>query len=73
MNEIKIRFSSGEIGYFKLVDDTDENMAKTYDFLGDAIRDRSSGVFELIDLADDKKTIINIKDISSIGYSKVEM
>jgi tyrosyl-tRNA synthetase len=71
MNEIKIRFSSGEIGYFKLVDDTDENIVKTYDFLGDAIRDRSSGVFELIDLADDKKTIINIKDITSIGYSKV--
>lgn len=69
MNEIKIRFKSGDIGYFKLEDGEIEDF---FDFLGDAIRDRLDGVFELIDLVDDKRTIINIKDITSFGYSKVE-
>lgn len=69
MNEIKIRFKSGDIGYFKLEDDEIEDF---FDFLGDTIRDRLDGVLELIDLVDDKKTIINVKDITSFGYSKVE-
>lgn len=69
MNEIKIRFKSGDIGYFKLEDDEIEDF---FDFLGDAIRDRLDGVLELIDLVDDKRTIINVKDITSFGYSKVE-
>lgn len=69
MNEIKIRFKSGEIGYFKLIDD--DNIEKTFNVLGDAIRDKVAGVFEAIDLADDKITIINILDISTFGYSKI--
>lgn len=68
IDEIKIRFKSGEIGYFKLEDD---DIEKFYDFLGDAIRDGATGVLELIDLVDDKRTIINILDISTFGYSKV--
>lgn len=69
MNEIKIRFKSGDVGYFKLEDDRIEVF---FDFLGEAIRDGLNGALELIDLVDDKRTIINIKDITSFGYSKVE-
>ena len=69
MNEIKIRFKSGDVGYFKLEDDRIEAF---FDFLEEAIRDGLNGVLELIDLVDDKRTIINIKDITSFGYSKVE-
>lgn len=69
MNEIKIRFKSGDVGYFKLEDGKIEDF---FDFLGDAIRDGSNGVLELIDLVDDKRTIINVNDITSFGYSKVE-
>jgi hypothetical protein len=69
MSEIKIRFKSGDIGYFKLEEDKIEDF---FDFLGDAIRDRLDGVLELIDLVDDKRTIINVKDITSFGYSKIE-
>lgn len=69
MNEIKIRFKSGDIGYFKLENGEIEDF---FDSLGDAIRDRLDGVLELIDLVDDKRTIINVKDITSFGYSKVE-
>ena len=69
MSEIKIRFKSGDIGYFKLEEDKIEEF---FDFLGDAIRDRLDGVLELIDLVDDKRTIINVKDITSFGYSKIE-
>nr|DAK74108.1 MAG TPA: hypothetical protein [Caudoviricetes sp.] len=69
MNEIKIRFKSGDVGYFKLEDDRIEDF---FDFLREAIRDGLNGVLELIDLVDDKRTIINVKDITSFGYSKVE-
>ena len=69
MNEIKIRFKSGDVGYFKLDDDRIEVF---FDFLGEAIMDGLNGVLELIDLVDDKRTIINVKDITSFGYSKVE-
>lgn len=69
MNEIKIRFKSGDVGYFKLEDDRIEVF---FDFLGDSIRDGLNGVLELIDLVDDKRTIINVKDITSFGYSKIE-
>lgn len=69
MNEIKIRFKSGDVGYFKLEDGKIEDF---FDFLGDDIRDGLNGVLELIDLVDDKRTIINVKDITSFGYSKVE-
>lgn len=68
MDEIKIRFKNGEIGYFKLEDD---NIEKVFDFIGDAIRDSATGVLELIDLVDDKRTIVNISEISTFGYSKI--
>lgn len=71
MNEIKIRFKNGDIGYFKLVEDNDEDINAAYEFVGNAIKAGARGGFELIDLADDKKTFINIQDITTIGYSKV--
>ncbi len=73
MNEIKIRFKNGEIAYFKLVDEEEDIILKFYEFLGDAIKDGARGVFEAIDLSDDKKTIIDIRDISTFGYSKIEV
>lgn len=69
MSEIKIRFKSGDVGYFKLEDDRIEDF---FDFLGEAIRDGLNAVVELIDLKDNKRTIINVKDITSFGYSKGE-
>lgn len=72
MNEIKIRFKSGDIGYFKLIDDTDEYIQNIYNYITLAIREEMKGTFEVIDLTDDKKTSININEIASIGYSKIE-
>lgn len=69
MNEIKIRFKSGQIGYFKY--DGKEDIEILFSSLGDAIKDNAYGVLEAIDLADDKKTIINFREIASFGYSKV--
>ncbi len=66
-SEIKIRFSNGEVGYFKLEGDDIEEF---FDYLKKAIRDRVAGVLELIDLSDDKRTIVNILDISTFGYGK---
>lgn len=40
-----------------------------FDFLGNAIREGATGVLELIDLSDDKRTIVNILDISTFGYA----
>ena len=71
INEFKILFKSGYLGYFKLVIDTDDNAEKFYQYIGDSIRDGVTGVFELIELSNDKKTFINIADIATIGYSKV--
>lgn len=67
MNEIKIRFKSGEVAYFKL---KDNNVNKLFDRLGDAIRDGARGVIELIDLADGKRTIVNFNEIASFGYDE---
>lgn len=69
--EIKIRFKSGEIGYFKLLENEDINTI--YTKLGNAIKDEYVGVLECIDLADDKLTIINLSEIVSFGFSEVTM
>ena len=68
MNEINIIFKNGILGYYKFLGD---DIEKVFDFLGDAIKDGSKGVLEVVDLIDDKRTIINISDISTFGYSKV--
>ncbi|MDI9215965.1 hypothetical protein [Clostridium tertium] len=69
MVEIKIRFKSGEIAYFKL---ENYDIKKLFDRLGDSIKDGAKGVIELIDLVDDKRTIVNFDEIASFGYSEVE-
>lgn len=68
MNEVKIIFKNGLMGHYKYLGD---DIEKVFDFLGDAIRDGGKGVMEVVDLSDDKRTIINISDISTFGYSKV--
>lgn len=68
MVEIKIRFRSGEIGYFKLIND---DIKDIFNILRNAIRDSKTGVLEVIDLVDDKKTIINISDVSTFGYKEI--
>lgn len=72
MNEIKIRFKNRLVGYFKLVVDTDKNMENTYNFIGNAIMEGKAGVFEAIDLLDNKRTWINAKEIATIEYSKIQ-
>lgn len=72
MYEIKIRFKSGEIGYFKSEDNEEQLMLRIFDVLGDSIRDGVKGVIELIELTDEKRTIINISDITSFGYSFID-
>lgn len=72
MYEIKIRFKSGEIGYFKSEDNEEQLMLRIFDVLGDSIKDGVKGVIELIELTDEKRTIINISDITSFGYSFID-
>ena len=66
-NEIKIRFRNGEVGFFKLESDDIEEFC---DALRNVITEGTTGVLELIDLSDDKRTIVNILDISTFGYGK---
>lgn len=70
LNEFKISFKNGHLGYFKMVNDTDENARELYKYIGNAIG-AGIGSFELIDLTDGKKTYINVSDITTFGYSKV--
>ena len=72
LNEFKILFKNGHLGYYKLKIDTDENAEKFYQYISDAIQEGAIGVFELIDLSDNKKTFINIAEVTTIGYSKVK-
>lgn len=72
LNEFKILFKNGHLGYFKLKIDTDENAEEFYQYISDAIQEGAIGVFELIDLSDNKKTFINIAEVTTIGYSKVK-
>ena len=72
MIEIKIRFKNGDIGYFKLKNEIQEaEMEAYFDFLGDRFKNESVGAIELIDLADNKRTYVNIREICSFGYSYV--
>jgi len=73
MYEIKIRFKSGEIGYFKSENNGEQLMLRIFDVLGDSIKDGVKGVIELIELTDKKRTIINISDITSFGYSFIDV
>jgi len=55
MYEIKIRFKSGEIGYFKSENNGEQLMLRIFDVLGDSIKDGVKGVIELIELTDKKE------------------
>lgn len=72
MIEIKIRFKSGDVGYFKFLNEVhDAEMEACFDFLGDRFKNQAVGVIELIDLADNKRTYVNMSEIASFGYSNV--
>jgi hypothetical protein len=65
--EIKILFKNGVADYYTI----DQNIERVYETLGDAIRDDHTGVLDLIHIGTNKKTIINIQEIVTFGYSMV--
>lgn len=42
------------------------------EFMGKCIKNEASGTFKMLDLADDKVTVINIREIVTLGYSLVK-
>lgn len=71
--EIKIRFKSGEVGYFKFKQEIEENLIGEFlDTIKECIKNKVQGTFDLIDMVDDKLTVINISEIATLGYSKLE-
>jgi len=61
-------FKSGEYIYYT----TNESIGEVFELIGDAIRDKRSGVITLKEISNDKKTLINIQEIATFGYSIVE-
>lgn len=72
MKEIKIRFKSGNIGYFKLIEDSECNIEDILIALKKVIDRTHTGYVTLIDLVDNKETMINLREIASLGYSNIE-
>lgn len=72
MKEIKIRFKSGNIGYFKLIEDSECNIEDILIALKKVIDRTHIGYVTLIDLVDNKETMINLREIASLGYSNIE-
>lgn len=70
MNEIKIRFKNGKIGYFKLVD-AKIDIETLFDDIGNWIIHGQRRILKLIDLDDNKLTIIDVLDIATFGYSPI--
>lgn len=72
MIEIKIRFKSGNVGYFKAADEVSESDMKVlFNVLNKCFNGEIVGAIQVIDLADNKRTSINMSEIASFGYSKV--
>lgn len=73
MIEFKIRFKSGDVGYFKPTSEiTIEKADEVIEYIGKGIRNEATGMLKMLDLTDDKVTVINIKEIATIGYWVVE-
>ena len=73
MIEFKIRFKSGDVGYFKPTSEiTIEKADEIIKYIGEGIRNEATGILKMLDLTDDKVTVINIKEIATIGYWVVE-
>lgn len=72
MVEFKIRFKSGDVGYFKpTCEITIEKADEVIEYIGEGIRNEGIGILKMLDLTDDKVTVINIKEIVTFGYSLV--
>ena len=67
MIEIKIMFKNGECVYYT----TDDNIELVFELIGDAIRDERKGVINLKEISNDKRTLVNIQEIATFGYSEV--
>ena len=72
MIEIKIRFKSGNVGYFKLIEDPECNIERILKGLRAVMENTHVGSMILTDLEDNKETIINVKEIESFGYKNVD-
>ena len=69
MVEFKIRFKSGDVGYFKPTSEiTIEKADGLIKYIGEGIRNEATGILEMLDSTDDTVTVINIKEIATIGY-----
>lgn len=68
MIEIKIIFKNGEIVYYT----SNENIEELFEVIGDGIRDGKRGIITLKEMANDKKTLVDIQDITTFGYSSIE-
>lgn len=69
MIEFKIRFKSGDVGYFKPASEiTTEQADRLIEYIGEGIRNEATGILKMLDWTDDTVTVINIKEIATIGY-----
>lgn len=68
MTEIKIMFKNGEYGYYT----TDAKIEEVFEAIGDTKRDGKRGIIVLKEISNDKKTLIDIEEITTFGFSSVE-
>ena len=50
---------------------TIEKADEVIEYIGEGIRNEGTGILKMLDLTDDKVTVINIKEIVTFGYSLV--
>lgn len=74
MVEFKIRFKSGAVGHFiaEDYDATIEDVELLATMLRRVMEEKACGSITMIDMEDNKKTIINLQEIETIGYSLVD-
>lgn len=72
MVEIKIRFKNGDMGYFKPLEGEESNMEAYLIGFQKIMRNEHVGYITLIDLVDNKETIIALQEIVSFGYENIQ-
>lgn len=73
MIEFKIRFKNGDVGYFRIEGiNTMEQANELKKIAAKAFNNEVTGGIEMIDLSDDKITLIDISEIVTLGYSLVD-
>ena len=68
MIEIKIMFKNGEYAYYT----TSENIEVLFELIADTISGGRNGVLLFKELSNGKQALVNIREITSFGYSNVE-